>query len=367
MNLLLLPAAYPNAAHLFGGVFYERCADALRPLCTGLEVLVPRPYTPALVAGLNPRWAAYARIPPYETRAGISVWRPRYLQIPRLGAALWPDVGAYVCIRATARALHRRARFDALLSFDLISTGGLAWRLGRDLGIPAAGWATGGDVRVARTSAFGHALRRTVGNLRLVFYQSQELRNEVARVLDILPGELDPARHIVLAHGIPEPPDFRGIETRRRIRKELGVGEEQILLLTTGRILLSKGILELVDALAIAVQKDARITALLLGAMPGFDDQQAVDAKLSEMPVLRHRVRILPACDPTSVWDYLCAADIFVFTSHREGMPNSLLESMAMAVPSIAFAIPPVKEIEGGQVASCWCLLSTRGASPRRL
>jgi glycosyltransferase involved in cell wall biosynthesis len=37
---------------------------------------------------------------------------------------------------------------------------------------------------------------------------------------------------------------------------------------------------------------------------------------------------------------------MFAFTSHHEGMPNSLLEAMAMGVPAIAFAIPPVVELE---------------------
>jgi glycosyltransferase involved in cell wall biosynthesis len=59
-------------------------------------------------------------------------------------------------------------------------------------------------------------------------------------------------------------------------------------------------------------------------------------------------MRLLPACRPDQVWEYLCAADIFAFPSHNEGMPNSLLEAMAMGVPSIAFAIPSILEIDAG-------------------
>jgi glycosyltransferase involved in cell wall biosynthesis len=73
-----------------------------------------------------------------------------------------------------------------------------------------------------------------------------------------------------------------------------------------------------------------------------------VQKQLAENPGLRQKVRLLPACNPDTVWEYLCAADIFAFTSHREGMPNSLLEAMVMKVPAVAFAIPPVSEIEAG-------------------
>lgn len=59
-------------------------------------------------------------------------------------------------------------------------------------------------------------------------------------------------------------------------------------------------------------------------------------------------MQLLPACSPEEVWDYLAAADIFAFPSHAEGMPNSLLEAMAMNLPVVAFAIPPVLELDGG-------------------
>jgi pentatricopeptide repeat protein len=62
-------------------------------------------------------------------------------------------------------------------------------------------------------------------------------------------------------------------------------------------------------------------------------------------------VKILPACSPAQVWEYLCAADIFAFPSHAEGMPNALLEAMAMAVPAVTFTIPAVQEIDAGTEA----------------
>jgi glycosyltransferase involved in cell wall biosynthesis len=62
-------------------------------------------------------------------------------------------------------------------------------------------------------------------------------------------------------------------------------------------------------------------------------------------------VLIFPACNSDKIWEYLCAADIFAFASHNEGMPNSLLEAMGMGVPAIAFAIPAVLELEAGMGA----------------
>jgi glycosyltransferase involved in cell wall biosynthesis len=57
---------------------------------------------------------------------------------------------------------------------------------------------------------------------------------------------------------------------------------------------------------------------------------------------------LLAECSPDKIWENISAADIFVFPSHNEGMPNSLLEAMAMGIPAVAFAIPAVRELEAG-------------------
>jgi glycosyltransferase involved in cell wall biosynthesis len=109
--------------------------------------------------------------------------------------------------------------------------------------------------------------------------------------------------------------------------------------------------LELLGAVNLATSRDPRIRCVLIGSKPGFDDTALVEKKLHEAQRLRERVTILPECNPDDVWENLCGADIFAFPSHNEGMPNSLLEAMAMGVPAIAFAIPAVRELEGGTEA----------------
>ena len=87
-----------------------------------------------------------------------------------------------------------------------------------------------------------------------------------------------------------------------------------------------------------------------MGSHPAFDETIAVQKYLDKIPAVKERVRLLPACAQDKVWEYLCAADIFAFPStyKGEGMPNSLLEAMVMGLPAVAFAIPPVLEIEAG-------------------
>jgi len=351
VRLLVLAPSYPHSGHSFSGLFNERCVAALSKLCETVEVVVPRPFCPPGLSRLSPRWKTYSDMPGKEIRGGVPIWRPAQIQIPSIGGPLWLDRGSFLCVAREVRAMHRRVDFDAILSFDLLGTGGLAWRLGRDLGIPAAGYATGDDVKVAPLSSWGKMLTNVVRRLDLVFYQSRELLERVASLLETDEAALESAGHMVLPRGIPPAPALDRAEVRTRVRRELGIAEDRVLVLSVGRFVRDKGIYELLDALSAAGKNNPRIASVLVGGKPGFDEERAIELKLASEPELARSIRLLPAVTPERIWELLCAADLFAFPSHREGMPNSLLEAMAMGVPSVAFAIPPVLEIAAGKGA----------------
>jgi teichuronic acid biosynthesis glycosyltransferase TuaC len=347
MKVLVVTPTYPHAGHPISGIFNERSVYALRKLCDRVEVLAPRPYAP-LFLSFVPRWKAYAAAMRHELRNGVPVYRPATPVIPRIGRSLWVDSVAFLFCRQMARRMHRHTQFDAILSFDLLGTGGLAWRLGRDFGIPASGWATGGDVRFPASSSYGKVVIRALKNLDVVFYQSNELLERAAALLGVSADRMSPDRHLVLPRGIPEPPLLPRAKIRNQLRSELKIANEAILVLSVGRISRDKGIFELLEAVSLAAARDPRISCIVVGSLPAFDESMDFQKKLNQTPGLKDRLKLLAVCSSDKVWDYLCAADIFAFTSHHEGMPNSLLEAMAMGVPSIAFAIPPVLEIEAG-------------------
>ena len=49
--------------------------------------------------------------------------------------------------------------------------------------------------------------------------------------------------------------------------------------------------------------------------------------------------------------ELLCAADVFVLCSQREGMPGSVIEAMALATPVVATDLPQVREVTGSDGA----------------
>ena len=347
-RLLVLPASYPWEARKFGGIFNERSVLALKAQCESIEVLCPRPYVPPGMSLLRARWRSYSSIRRDETRNGVRVFRPSCVQIPRIGSSFWLDRGAFLQCRRLARRRHREVGFDAILAFDLLGTGGIAWRLGEDLGVVTGGWATGGDVRVPSTSRLAGVVRRALQELDVVFYQSNELRRLAGTLLGRSSDELNELKHVVLPRGIAGPPPLRRTEIRQSLRADLNVGDGQYLILTIGRLTRPKGVFDLVQAFAQAADRDPRLRFVMVGADTAFDESESARSTARSFRSLDGRFSILPACPPEKIWDFLCAADIFAFASHSEGMPNSLLEAMALGLPAVAFAIPSVLEIEGG-------------------
>lgn len=346
MKILALAGAYPHPSHPFSGIFNKKCVCALAQLGHRITVIAPRPFAPPLLSHV-PRWRIYSCIPSYESQGDMPVYRPATPVFPRIASALWVDWVAYLRCRPVARRLHGRNPFDAILSFDLAETGGIAWRLGRALGIPAAGWAFGDDVRWPRDTSLGGVVARAVANLDLVFYQSHELRKLAAALVGLSEEQLDPQRHVVLPHGITDPPALVRGETRRKVRKAIGIDDEKVMVLYVGRMKQEKGIFELAKAMTLVASRDSRVFCVMVGCLPGFDQTSCLSEYIAEEGI-QNRVRLLPACPPEQVWDYMCAADIFAFPSHREGMPNSLLEAMAMGLPAVAFGIPSILEISAG-------------------
>jgi len=231
------------------------------------------------------------------------------------------------------------------MSFDIYSAGGVAWRLGKTLGLPVCGWAFGSDVRVPKGYFARQIVKKTLTNLDLVFYQSYELLQKAGEILEVTPEEMMGDRHIVLPHGIPLPPLLDINKVRNQVRSSLGISDSDILILNVGRIVREKGPFELLEALLVARRGNSKIKGVIVGSQFGYDETSVVQKTIDDNPLLQNSVALVPACEPTDIWNYLCAADIFAFPSHNEGMPNALLEAMIMGVPAVAFGIPPVHEI----------------------
>jgi glycosyltransferase involved in cell wall biosynthesis len=177
------------------------------------------------------------------------------------------------------------------------------------------------DAMSARRVRRYHALTEHVADVmaaRLMYPRSR---------IDIIPRGRDPKQ-------LGTASDSR----RRRVRVELGIGREPMVL-TAARHERQKG-------LDVAIRAFAKIRAavpearLLMAGREG--NQTAPLTQLVNDLGLQDAVTFLGT--RTDVPDLLCACDVFVLPSRWEGLGSVLLEAMALGAPIVATDIPPIRE-----------------------
>ena len=126
---------------------------------------------------------------------------------------------------------------------------------------------------------------------------------------------------------------------RRQVRQELGIGLEDLVLISVGNLSEEKGhstLLPLVQDLNNAKLADH---LLLLGEGPLRPELESQSRELG----ISDKVHLLGR--RSDVGRMLAAADIFVLPSKSEGMPAVLIEAGLSGLPSVAFNVGGVAEV----------------------
>lgn len=128
------------------------------------------------------------------------------------------------------------------------------------------------------------------------------------------------------------------------VREELGVKEDEILILFLARFTHQKQPLKLIHAFEKAWSQNNNIKLLLVG------DGEQKDEALELVNTLQCKNHIIFQTYRQDVPDVLAAADVFVLPSLWEGLPIGLLEAMAMKKAIIASKVDGTKEVIENQV-----------------
>ncbi len=116
---------------------------------------------------------------------------------------------------------------------------------------------------------------------------------------------------------------------RNAIRTELGI--TGILLVSIGRLVLWKGFTGLVSVVNSLRSEFPNLQLLIVGDGP---HRRAIEQKIKQFH-LETTVRCVGAVPKDTLWQYLCAADLFVLNTDYEGFSHQIVEAMAAGVPVV--------------------------------
>jgi len=224
--------------------------------------------------------------------------------------------------------LMRQFKPEVVLAFFGLPSGAVAWMLKDTFGIPYVVSLRGGDVPGFRPYDFWLYHRIAVPLLRLIWREASAVvanssgLRELAKAFD---STIDIA---VVANGV----DADGFSPEARSWSPSRI-------LSVGRIVHQKG-LDIALA-ALSGLKDLEWEWRLAGVGP----QLPALTKAVEERDLQNRVRFLGWLDMGALRREYASANLFLFPSRHEGMPNAVLEAMASGLPVIATRIAGNEEL----------------------
>ena len=142
----------------------------------------------------------------------------------------------------------------------------------------------------------------------------------------------------VIVHGVPLEQIGRLRADRDAMRRELGVGSDEILVGTIANLRRQKRYPDLLRAARRVLDTDLPVRFVAAGQGPCETELRQLHAELG----LGDRFRLLGYVpEPGRT---LAACDLFVLASGYEGLPVALMEAMAIGLPIVATDIPGVRE-----------------------
>lgn len=135
---------------------------------------------------------------------------------------------------------------------------------------------------------------------------------------------------------------------REKRRKEMQLGKKDVLIGAIGRLDVQKGHIFLLEAIA-KLRVSHPVKCVLIGTGPLESELIEAARRLR----IEDHVMLAGEQDDIPVW--LSAIDIFVMPSLWEGLPNALLEAMALGLPVVASRVDGIPEAVAHDISGILC------------
>jgi glycosyltransferase involved in cell wall biosynthesis len=272
--------------------------------------------------------ARFRNLPSVETQDGVTIFRIRSFRRrqDRSGAL---EQLAFIASASIWTLLYgRQFKPDATLAFFGMPSGAVAWVLKRVFRIPYIVSLRGGDVPGFRPYDFA-LLHKMIGPFLRIIWRDASAVIANSRGLRDLALAFDPSTVVTVIPNGVDSAEYCG-----RAREWTPA-----CIMSVGRVVHQKGFDLAIRALA--QTKDLDWHWRIAGSGPQMEAVQALARNLG----ISDRVTFLgwQAREEVRKWNH--QANLFLFPSRHEGMPNAVLEAMADGLPVVATRIAGNEEL----------------------
>ena len=337
-HVLVLSTLYPNPVNPRFGTFVARSLEALAKRGDWRVTVVNPIGLPPLALG---RYRALADLPPVSEEGGVTVHRPHFTLIPRLGARRNAAAIARAVLPLALR-LHAEAPFDLVDAQFFFPDGPAAAIIARAMRLPLSIKARGGDITLWGREGFARdqmvdAARGAAGLLAV----SHDLARQMAAIG--MPADRITVHYTGLDRDRFRP--FDHPQLRRQLSDKLGfaLSGNAPLLVCVGALIARKG-----QAIAIKALKAVPCARLVL---IGKGEDEAKLRALAASEGMAERVFFAGSIDHDLMPLLLSAADVMVLPTANEGLANAWVEALACGTPVVTCDVGGARELISSDTA----------------
>jgi glycosyltransferase involved in cell wall biosynthesis len=224
------------------------------------------------------------------------------------------------------RKLLRNNSFDIINTQFVVPTGPVGDALSRFAGIPNVLTLHGGDLYDPSKLMSPH-------RHRLLRAWVSRLLRRASLVVGDSRDNLDNMRRYYTPEiqGIRIPLGIQRSQVGRLQRKRYGFGDDEVLLVTVGRLIPRKAIMHLISMME--TLRDRRVGLLIVGTGP----EEKLLKSESRKRQLEHLIRFTGHVAEDEKFGILQMCDLYVSTSQHEGFGLVFLEAMACGLPIVCY------------------------------
>jgi teichuronic acid biosynthesis glycosyltransferase TuaC len=337
-HVLALSTLYPNPVNPRFGTFVARSLEALAKRGDWRVTLVNPIGLPPLALG---RYRPLADLPSESVEGGVTIHRPHFTLIPRIGARRNATAIARA-VQPLVERIHAAKPIDVLDAQFFFPDGPAAAAVARATGLPLSIKARGSDISFWGEQDFARQqmldAARTANGLLAV---SRDLAGQMADM------GMDAGKITVHYTGLDRD-RFRPLghtQLRRRLSEELGFAmpDNAPLLVCVGALIERKG-----QGIAITALRDIPGARLVL---VGKGEDEARLRALAASEGAADRVHLAGSLDHDVMPLILSAADVMVLPTVSEGLANAWVEALACGTPVVTSDVGGARELITGDTA----------------
>jgi glycosyltransferase involved in cell wall biosynthesis len=334
-KVLVISHNYPSLVDGISGIFIHQYVMSLMKLGVELQVVSPVPWAPKVI-WFKDKWRRCGSFPGEEKVDGVSVKRPRYIELPFNGFRPFSGWSMYKSLLPFLKKLRKEFGFNIIHTHTITPDGHAGILLKRIFNVPSMCSVRGSDLKQYpfESKKMHKVSIRVLEESDAILAVSNDLANQALKMADIK------SPPYVIHNGV-DTSKFHKYENKEGIRKSLGIRHTGRAIVFIGRCEKEKGIFELLDAFLKIKKAGEDISLVIVGE--GKDKEKAKG--IVDENNMGGNVVFAGNVPHEEIPGYLNAGDIFALPTYSEGMANVIYEAMACGLPVVSTNVGGIPEV----------------------